>query len=59
MPAKDVKIIAGGRGSRIALIALLTGKVDAAIINVAESIRAQEQGMRVLISTGKYQPSNT
>ena len=36
----------------IRLIALLTGKVDAAIINVAETIRAQEQGMRVLVSTG-------
>ena len=52
-PAKDVKIIAVGAGPN-RLISLLTGKVDAAIINVAESIRAQEQGMRVLISTGKF-----
>ena len=52
-PAKDVKIIPVGAGSN-RLISLLTGKVDAAIINVAESIRAQEQGMRVLISTGKF-----
>jgi hypothetical protein len=28
--------------------------VDAAVINVAESLRAQEQGMRVLVSTGKF-----
>jgi NitT/TauT family transport system substrate-binding protein len=52
-PAKDVKIIPVGAGPN-RLISLLTGKVDAAIINVAESIRAQEQGMRVLISTGKF-----
>jgi len=52
-PAKDVKIIPVGAGSN-RLISLLTGKVDAAIINVTESIRAQEQGMRVLISTGKF-----
>src|SRR2546428_11620821 len=52
-PVKDVKIIPVGAGAN-RLISLLTGKVDAAIINVAESIRAQEQGMRVLISTGKF-----
>ena len=52
-PAKDVKIIPVGAGPN-RLISLLTGKVDVAIINVAESIRAQEQGMRVLISTGKF-----
>ena len=52
-PAKDVKIIPVGAGPN-RLMSLLTGKVDAAIINVAESIRAQEQGMRVLISTGKF-----
>jgi ABC-type nitrate/sulfonate/bicarbonate transport system substrate-binding protein len=52
-PAKDVKIIPVGAGPN-RLVSLLTGKVDAAIINVAESIRAQEQGMRVLISTGKF-----
>ncbi len=51
--AKDVKILAVGAGPN-RLIALLTGKVDAAIINVAETIRAQEQGMRALVSTGKY-----
>ena len=51
--AKDVKILPVGAGAN-RLISLLTGKVDAAIINVAESIRAQEQGMRVLVSTGKY-----
>jgi ABC-type nitrate/sulfonate/bicarbonate transport system substrate-binding protein len=52
-PVKDVKIIPVGAGSN-RLVSLLTGKVDAAIINVAESIRAQEQGMRVLVSTGKF-----
>jgi ABC-type nitrate/sulfonate/bicarbonate transport system substrate-binding protein len=52
-PAKDVKIIPVGAGSN-RLISLLAGKVDATIINVAESIRAQEQGMRVLVSTGKF-----
>lgn len=52
-PAKDVKIIPVGAGAN-RLISLLTGKVDAAIINVSESIRAQEQGMRVLISTGQF-----
>jgi NitT/TauT family transport system substrate-binding protein len=51
--AKDVKVLAVGAGPN-RLIALLTGKVDAAIINVAETIRAQEQGMRVLVSTGQY-----
>jgi NitT/TauT family transport system substrate-binding protein len=52
-PAKDVKIIPVGAGSN-RLISLLTGKVDATIINVSESLRAQEQGMRVLVSTGKF-----
>ena len=51
--AKDVKILAVGAGPN-RLISLLTGKVDAAIINVAETIRAEEQGMRALVSTGKY-----
>jgi ABC-type nitrate/sulfonate/bicarbonate transport system substrate-binding protein len=52
-PAKDVKIIPLGPGpSR--LISLLSGKVDAAVINVAESLRAREQGMKVLVSTGKF-----
>ena len=52
-PAKDVKIIPVGAGPN-RLMSLLTGKVDGTIINVAESIRAQEQGMRVLVSTGQY-----
>ena len=52
-PAKDVKIIPVGAGPN-RLISLLTGKVDATIINVSESIRAQEQGMRVLVSTGQF-----
>ncbi len=52
-PAKDVKIIPVGSGPN-RLMALLTGKVDAAIINVAESLRAQDQGMKVLVSTGKF-----
>lgn len=52
-PAKDVKIIPVGSGSN-RLVSLLTGKVDAAIINVAESLRAQDQGMKVLLSTGKF-----
>jgi len=50
---KDVKILAVGAGPN-RLISLLAGKVDAAIINVAETIRAQEQGMRPMVSTGKY-----
>ncbi len=52
-PARDVKILPVGSGSN-RLVALLTGKVDAAIINVAESLRARDQGMRVLMSTGKF-----
>ncbi len=52
-PAKDVKIIPVGSGSN-RLMALLSRKVDAAIINVAESLRAQDQGMNVLMSTGKF-----
>jgi ABC-type nitrate/sulfonate/bicarbonate transport system substrate-binding protein len=52
-PAKDVKIIPVGAGPN-RLISLLTGKVDGTIINVSESIRAQEQGMRVLVSTGQF-----
>jgi NitT/TauT family transport system substrate-binding protein len=52
-PAKDVKIIPVGAGPN-RLMSLLTGKVDGTIINVSESIRAQEQGMRVLVSTGQY-----
>jgi NitT/TauT family transport system substrate-binding protein len=52
-PVKDVKIIPVGSGPN-RLISLLTGKVDATIINVAESLPAQEEGMRVLISTGKF-----
>lgn len=50
---KDVKILAVGAGPN-RLISLLTGKVDATIINVAETIRAQEQGMRPMVSTGKF-----
>jgi ABC-type nitrate/sulfonate/bicarbonate transport system substrate-binding protein len=50
---KDVKIIPVGTGPNRP-ISLLTGKVDATIINVAESLPAQEEGMRVLISTGKF-----
>src|ERR1051325_2856660 len=52
-PSKDVQIIPVGAGPN-RLMSLLTGKVDGTIINVAESIRAQEQGMRVLVSTGQY-----
>jgi NitT/TauT family transport system substrate-binding protein len=52
-PAKDVKIIPVGAGPN-RLISLLTGKVDGTIINVSETIRAQEQGMRVLVSTGQF-----
>src|ERR1041385_2127236 len=48
-PSKDVQIIPVGAGPN-RLMSLLTGKVDGTIINVAESIRAQEQGMRVLVS---------
>ncbi|MBI4526591.1 MAG: ABC transporter substrate-binding protein [Deltaproteobacteria bacterium] len=51
-PAKDVKIIPVGAGPN-RLVSLIGGKVDATILNVAESLRAQEQGMRVLLSTGK------
>ena len=52
-PAKDVKIIPVGAGSN-RLIALTSGKVDGSVINVSESLRAQEQGMRVLVSTGQF-----
>jgi len=52
-PAQDVKIIPVGSGPN-RLMTLLSRRVDAAIINVGESLRAQEQGMKVLISTGKF-----
>jgi NitT/TauT family transport system substrate-binding protein len=52
-PARDVKIIPVGAGPN-RLVSLLTGKVDGTIINVSESIRAQEQGMGVLVSTGQF-----
>ena len=50
---KDVKIIPVGAGAN-RLIALTAGKVDGTVINVSESLRAQEQGMRVLVSTGQF-----
>ena len=55
-PAKDVKIIPVGAGPN-RLIALLTGKVDAAIINVAEEHPCPRAGDAGIDFDGQVQPS--
>jgi NitT/TauT family transport system substrate-binding protein len=52
-PAKDVNILAVGGGSaRIA--SLISGRIDAAILNNVEKITAEKAGMRALLLTGQY-----
>jgi ABC-type nitrate/sulfonate/bicarbonate transport system substrate-binding protein len=52
-PIKDVKLIAiGGGPTRIA--ALVSGHVDAAILNNIEKIPAEKAGMKPLLFTGQY-----
>ncbi len=52
-PNRDVKILAVGGGStRIA--ALLSGRVDAAIVNNIEKGPAAKSGMKVILFTGQY-----
>jgi ABC-type nitrate/sulfonate/bicarbonate transport system substrate-binding protein len=52
-PAKDVQILAiGGGPTRIA--ALVSGRVDAAILNNIEKIPAEKAGMKALLFTGQY-----
>jgi ABC-type nitrate/sulfonate/bicarbonate transport system substrate-binding protein len=52
-PNKDVKILAVGGGSaRIA--GLISGRVDAALLNNVEKIAAEKAGMRALLFTGEY-----
>jgi ABC-type nitrate/sulfonate/bicarbonate transport system substrate-binding protein len=48
---RDVKIIPVGAGD-FRLVALLSGRVDATILNGVETLAAVEQGMKVLIATG-------
>lgn len=52
-PSKDVKILAvGGGPTRIA--ALISERVDAAILNNIEKVPAERSGMKVLLFTGQY-----
>ena len=52
-PSKDVKILAvGGGPTRIA--ALVSGHVDATILNNIEKIPAERAGMKALLFTGQY-----
>jgi NitT/TauT family transport system substrate-binding protein len=52
-PSKDVKILAvGGGPTRIA--ALVSGRVDATILNNIEKIPAERAGMKALLFTGQY-----
>ena len=52
-PSKDVNILAvGGGPTRIA--ALVSGHVDAAILNNIEKLPAEKAGMRTLLFTGQY-----
>jgi NitT/TauT family transport system substrate-binding protein len=52
-PNKDVNILAVGGGSaRIA--GLISGRVDAAILNNVEKIIAEKAGMRALLFTGQF-----
>ena len=48
---RDVKVIPVGAGD-FRLVALLSGRVDATILNGVETLAAVEQGMKVLIATG-------
>jgi NitT/TauT family transport system substrate-binding protein len=48
---RDVKIIPVGAGD-LKLVALLTGRVDGAVLNGVETIFAAEQGMKIFLSTG-------
>jgi NitT/TauT family transport system substrate-binding protein len=52
-PSKDVNILAvGGGTARIA--GLVSGRVDAAILNNIEKIAAEKAGMKGLLLTGQY-----
>jgi NitT/TauT family transport system substrate-binding protein len=52
-PAKDVSILAvGGGAARIA--GLISGRVDAALLNNVEKLAAEKAGMKALIFTGQY-----
>jgi NitT/TauT family transport system substrate-binding protein len=51
-PTRDVKIIPVGAGD-FKLVALLTGKVDGAVLNGVETLFAVEQGMKIFMSTGQ------
>jgi len=52
-PAKDVSILAvGGGTARIA--GLISGRVDAALLNNVEKLAAEKAGMKALIFTGQY-----
>ena len=50
-PARDVKIIPVGAGD-FKLVALLTGRVDGAVLNGVETLFAVEQGMKIFMGTG-------
>lgn len=51
-PARDVKIIPVGAGD-FKLVALLTGRVDGAVLNGVETLFAVEQGMKIFMGTGQ------
>lgn len=50
-PTRDVKIIPVGAGD-FKLVALLTGRVDGAVLNGVETLFAVDQGMRIFMGTG-------
>jgi ABC-type nitrate/sulfonate/bicarbonate transport system substrate-binding protein len=49
----DVKIIQVGSGN-LRLVSLISGRVDAAVLNTVEAVSAHERGMKTLIATGKF-----
>lgn len=52
-PNKDVNILAVGGGTA-RITSLISGRVDAAILNNVEKIVAEKAGMRALLLTGQY-----
>jgi NitT/TauT family transport system substrate-binding protein len=52
-PNKDVNILAVGGGTA-RITSLVSGRVDAAILNNVEKIVAEKAGMRALLLTGQY-----
>jgi ABC-type nitrate/sulfonate/bicarbonate transport system substrate-binding protein len=52
-PSKDVSVLAVGGGTA-RIVGLVSGRVDAAILNSLEKIAAEKAGMKALLLTGQY-----